>query len=103
MNFKLSVVEPQPSENSYVKCCKNSKQLTLKLTLLFQVMNRVSVMITRRAFSSVFESKAHQEMIRSQFTQQALPFLEFHNEQDVLSVFQQLGQFKKTDRILDSG
>jgi hypothetical protein len=66
-------------------------------------MNRVSVMITRRAFSSVFESKAHQEMIRSQFTQQALPFLEFHNEQDVLSVFQQLGQFKKTDRILDSG
>ncbi len=66
-------------------------------------MNRVSVMITRRAFSSVFESKAHQEMIRSQFTQQALPFLEFHNEQDVLSVFQQLGQFKKNDRILDSG
>lgn len=70
------------------------------------VMNRVplsTVMITRRAFSSVFESKAHQEMIRSQFTQQALPFLEFHNEQEVLSVFQQLGQFKKSDRILDSG
>ena len=67
------------------------------------MMNRRVVNIARRAFNSNVESKAHQELIRAQFTQQALPFLEFHNEQQVLSVFQQLGQFKKTDRILDSG
>ena len=56
-----------------------------------------------RFLSTSIESIQHKQKIQSQFTLQAKPFLEFHSADEQTQIFQDLGKFSKSDRILDSG